>query len=897
MGPLPIWLAVRSALARTWVGAASVAVLLGVVGGIVSAALWGAERVETSYERLVGEVDAPDLLVFCEEGCPERPELERLRSEPAVADADVIAGQFPSFRTQSGAVLGAEPSVECSTGVGEVGLIHSDWPRTGQPAARIVAGRLPAIGRIDEVMLPAITAERAGVEIGDTVLLVAECGNEDARQLESPIELTVVGIAVGFFDVRPPGQSINFELAIGDKALLDFTGFDNQVLFATWLRPGATAADLSPSVTQAGVLFEVTDHSARIGEGLASDASALRLFALAVSLSAIAVLSQLMWASVRSAVATNRTLTLLGARGSDLVKLGLVHGTVIGVGAAITAGLTTMVAAPWIPLGAAAPIDQGSHVGFVFGAGLLAAVAAFSVAVVLAIAPSVVAARSDIRAARSPVPHWSSRVTAKLGLPPAVSLGTRFAVEPAAGPRPAPIRSGLTAIVVALAVVAGVITFASGLEQLRATPRLVGWNWDFFVGLDDRDIDALADEIADRPDVERSGRGIVFSPGLSLDDDFSDELSVIGFDARAGGVSPSVIEGRSPEGADEILLAPGLADRYDLSVGDVTTLYGFTPLARVALAFRVPGRALGDEEVTALPVEVVGIGVIPVLSGRLDEGAALTLEGFGRAFPVPTRSSMMKVFDLADPEQVLEMLFDDEGPIELTETEQRELSDAGPDGVSAVLADWSDEQFDRLIPQDAVRPQVVFVDVAAGQSLFTVVQRFLEDGLIDDRYVAEWFGSAQGFDRYDGQLSPEALVQLDLSDVAWIPTSFGYLMALTALAALSYVVASGARARRSDLATMRALGLRPAQTRAVVAWQSVVTAGVSIVIALPLGTMGGRFAWNRYAAGLQVVPESVTPWGYLGTFAAAVVVVALVVSLVPGWRAARQSPVDLLRSE
>jgi ABC-type lipoprotein release transport system permease subunit len=177
------------------------------------------------------------------------------------------------------------------------------------------------------------------------------------------------------------------------------------------------------------------------------------------------------------------------------------------------------------------------------------------------------------------------------------------------------------------------------------------------------------------------------------------------------------------------------------------------------------------------------------------------------------------------------------------------------------------------------------------------VQRFLDDGLIDDRYVAEWFGSAQGFDRDDGQLSPEALVQLDLSDVAWIPTSFGYLMALTALAALSYVVASGARARRSDLATMRALGLRPAQTRAVVAWQSVVSAGVSLAIALPLGTMGGRFAWNRYAAGLQVVPESVTPWGYLGTFAAAVVVVALVVSLVPGWRAARQSPVDLLRSE
>jgi hypothetical protein len=875
-----------------------VAILLGVVGGIVASALWAAERVETSYERLVNEVDAPDLLIFCEEGCPEQAaDLERIRSDPAVADAAAITNQFPSIRAQSGAFLGAEPTVECSTGLGEVGLIRSDWPRTGNPPARLVAGRLPAVGRSDEVMLPAITAERAGVRVGDTVLLVAECGREGARQLESPIELTVVGIAVGFFDVRPPGQSINFELAVGDKALLDHTAFDAQVLYATWLRPGARVADLSPSVTEAGVLYEARDHSTKIREGLTSDASALRLFALAVSLSAIAVLSQLVWASVRSAIAVNRTLTLLGARRSDLAKLGLAHGTLIGVGAAIGAGLTTILAVPWMPLGAADPIDQGSHVGIAIGTGLLAGIATLSAALALAIAPAVVAARSDVRAVRPPVRHWSSRVTGKLGLPPAPSLGARFAVEPTVGPRPAPIRSGLTAIVVALAVVAGVVTFASGLEHIRSTPRLVGWNWDFLVGLDDPDVESLAAEIAERPDVERSGMGIIFSGGLSLDDDFSDELGVIGFDARAGGVAPSVIEGRSPEGPDEILLAPGLADRYDLSVGDVTTLYGFTPLARVALAFDVPGQTLGDEEVTALPIEVVGIGVIPVLGGRLDLGAALTLEGFGRAFPVPTRSSLMHVFDLADPEKVLKLLAGDEGPIALTETEQKELSDAGPEGVSAVLADWSDERFERLIPDDAARPQVVFVDVAAGHSLSTVVQRFLDDGLIDDQYVAEWFGSAQGFDRVSGQLSPEALVQLDLSDVAWIPTSFGYLMALTALAALSYVVASGARARRRDLATMRALGLRPAQIRAVVAWQSVVTVGVGLAIALPLGTIGGRFAWNRYAAGLQVVPESVTPWGHLGAFALAVVVVALVVSLVPGWRAARQSPVDLLRSE
>jgi hypothetical protein len=191
----------------------------------------------------------------------------------------------------------------------------------------------------------------------------------------------------------------------------------------------------------------------------------------------------------------------------------------------------------------------------------------------------------------------------------------------------------------------------------------------------------------------------------------------------------------------------------------------------------------------------------------------------------------------------------------------------------------------------------VFVDLAAGENLSTVVQRFVDDGLVDDGFAEEWFGGPRGIDSAGEHLSPEGLVKLDLRDVAWIPASFGYLMGLTALAALSYVVASGARARRSDLATMRALGLRPGQIRSVVASQSVVTVGVSLAIALPLGTIGGRFAWKSYAAGLQVVPESVTPWGYLGAFVAAVFAVAVIVSIVPGWRAARQSPVDLLRAE
>ena len=890
-------LAVRSALARTWIGAASVAVMIGAGGGIVSSALWGAERVETSYDRLLVDTDAPDLLLFCE-GCDDPgAKLEQVAADPQVQGAAAIISQFASVSTQSGEYLGAEPTVECATGSGELGLISSDWRGAGRPPARIFTGRLPGTGRIDEVVLSAITADRAGVVVGDTVILTAECGGGEPLELGAPIELTVVGLAVGFLDARPPGQTNLLEAVLVDEALLDHTGFSSQTLLATWLRPGATQSDLSPATVRDGVFVEVADHSDRIADGLASDASALRLFALAVSLSAAAVLSQLLWASVRSAIDANRLLTLVGATPPDLVRLGLCHGALIGIGAAAVAGLTTLVAAPLVPLGAADPIDQGTGVGLVLGAGLMAGLATLLAILLPGTASALIAARSQDRAVRPRPGRFTPGFVGTFKLPPAASLGMRFALEPAAGTRRVPIRSGLATIAVALAVVAGVVTFGAGLQRLRSTPQLVGWNWDFFVFLDDPDYEATAARIAERPDVARSGMGIIFTEGLSLVDDFSDELVFMGFDAGAGGVEPVAIDGRAPEGPDEILLAPRLAEHHELSVGEVTTLYGFTPLAQMALALEVPWQVLGEDEVSELPVEVVGIGVIPVLDGRLDTGAALTIDGYRRAFPPPSRVALMNVLDQADPERVLELLLGEGGPVELTAAERAELSAAGPVGVSAVLKGWSSEQLDRLIPTHATRPQVVFVDVADGHSLASVVRRFADDGLVDEDFLAEWFSGPRGLGEDSTGPSAEGLVKLDLGDVAWIPTSFGFLMALTALATLAYVVASGASARRRDLATARALGLRTAQVRAVVAWQSLITVAVGLAIALPLGTIGGRIAWQGYATGLQVVPESVTPWGLLGAVAAASIVAALLVSVIPGWWSARRSPVELLQSE
>jgi hypothetical protein len=61
--------------------------------------------------------------------------------------------------------------------------------------------------------------------------------------------------------------------------------------------------------------------------------------------------------------------------------------------------------------------------------------------------------------------------------------------------------------------------------------------------------------------------------------------------------------------------------------------------------------------------------------------------------------------------------------------------------------------------------------------------------------------------------------------------------------------------------------------------------------------VGGRFAWRRYAESLGVVPEPVTPWLLIIATATGVLTTGVVVSFVPGWRAARVRPGALLRGE
>ena len=133
---------------------------------------------------------------------------------------------------------------------------------------------------------------------------------------------------------------------------------------------------------------------------------------------------------------------------------------------------------------------------------------------------------------------------------------------------------------------------------------------------------AIAERARAWPEVDAVGHLLLFLPPLYLGPD-REQPWPLAFSTGPDAIQPMVIDGRAPEGVDELLLSPQLADRLDAGVGD-----------RLDAAFD-SSEFTGGEGTEARPfsLEVVGIGPVPVGDGRTIFGAAMTYEGAVAGLP------------------------------------------------------------------------------------------------------------------------------------------------------------------------------------------------------------------------------------------------------------------------
>jgi hypothetical protein len=282
-----------------------------------------------------------------------------------------------------------------------------------------------------------------------------------------------------------------------------------------------------------------------------------------------------------------------------------------------------------MPIGLAREIEPSSGFGFdpvPLGLGAVAIV--LFVVGITVVATAVTAGRRE-HATRTK-PARLANAAARAGFSPTAVSGARFALERGRGASVVPVVSSFVGLTIAVAAVVGSLTFGAGLTHLRSTPRLVGWNWDVALtypeeALPGEATPAEAQQLVRaafaKIHVDDTGMAMIWSPfpqgrDLQLGPDHVGAGGFIAFDGTAR-VGPSVISGRKPTGADEILLGPRTLEQLGVHVGDDIEVVGQEG------TWDAPGRE------TTTRMRIVGTGIAPMTTA-LGRGAVITLAGVQR---------------------------------------------------------------------------------------------------------------------------------------------------------------------------------------------------------------------------------------------------------------------------
>ena len=142
-------------------------------------------------------------------------------------------------------------------------------------------------------------------------------------------------------------------------------------------------------------------------------------------------------------------------------------------------------------------------------------------------------------------------------------------------------------------------------------------------------------------------------------------------------------------------------------------------------------------------------------------------------------------------------------------------------------------------------------------------------------------------------VKPPEIVNVD--GLLSAPLVLGALLGLALLVGLPLAIGVSVRDRQRELAILRSLGFSSRDLRTTVRWQAATIVTVGALVAIPLGIITGRLAWNRFADRLGLVPSADIPYLWLTLVIVAIVLITMLGALPPARTATRISPTEVLR--
>ncbi|MBI4883602.1 MAG: hypothetical protein HY826_06045 [Actinobacteria bacterium] len=889
-----LWLLLRVRWRRGWGPPLAVCLLVGSIGGFVLASAAAARRVDSAYRTLLDEIDAPDLAVLagCEApangtGCVS-PTGETGSQSGATSDDVLIASLLatgvvekvrviefvlPYFVNADGAPLLGTPENEAGCGDFDGSTVMVAAVAGGASAQSLpirLEGELPTAGS-GGVVLSRATAEGAGLGIGRQVRLAGWCnGDAEITELAVPIDLVVSGLSVGPIDVEPPGATLEFEPAHVDPVVF-------QALVAAgsepnghgqpfvWLDSEASPAAVSEGLASFSITIDLRERAKLINEALATDARLLWLLAAIGAFGGVLVLAPIIGRNIRETGPKPASLTAVGAQPPLIAQEAVLHAVSLATIGALLAAVVAVPAAAMMPRGLAAAITPDRELWF---DGLVSGVGVGVLVVVVVVIGALTAWRiaSNDRPNTAHVSLRGGGAAGWIRLRPASRTGVLAAVGAPVGPRRASPWPSLVSLVLVATTGVASVTYLAGLRHLERTPRVVGWNWDaqiyFQFGQGDpAQVPEVIERLLETEGVEQVTAGTAYPPSfLAVPDTETSFVWPSTFGTGPQAITPTMLSGRAPAGPDEVAIDPVLADETGLTVGETISFGRKLLVAQLddeiqqqVDEFGIEGLVFADydEELVVSVFEITGIAVLPLERSQEIPQASFTLEGFA---------------DLVEPSAeelaVARAWLPDDLPSEMRLTAESAIANV--------------QSIDEL-------PSAVYL-------------RFSGDAQATTEAVLAVDGVAEVVAPTPEQVL-SLLVKLNVERNDRVPIALASTVATLFLMLSSYLLFASVRARRFEVAVMRALGMSTSGVRRSVAAQATATVVVALTMAIPVGVLIGRWAWLDYANDLKVLPVSVVPWSAIGLSVVATVAIANFAAVSLGWPATKRSPGPDLRSE
>jgi hypothetical protein len=534
-------------------------VLLGIIAGLAAsvsmAAVAGARRTSTSYERFRRTTSAPDALVFGTQVGFDDIDYTPVAHLPEVLDS----GTF----TLSPIAL---------KGFDQLGTLAPGDTHLYRTLARpsLVHGRLPDPGRADEVVINRAAERKLHLHVGSAVTIIS-ANDINAFFGQAPmtggptVRARVVGVGDSMMDLifgtNQPGFVPSGGFLGKYGAVVPHVG--NLVVR---LKPGTDVRQFHLRAASALALPDIpvrdlAEDQKRVTHGTDVEQTALLLFAAAALLAAIVLVGQAVSRTVYAIAESGEALRALGFTRFDLV-LGMILPLLVAASVAVVAAvLGASALSSRFPVGLARSLDPrlGIHLdAVVLAAGGLGVF-------LLVIGGTIVAAyRATGRSHHQEIEGSSLTRRLRSAAPLPLAIGASLALEKGRGARSLPVRPALVGAVAGILGIVGALGVVHGIDDAVARPSRSGQLWDGTAWPDQDHTPAQVEaSLIKSPlvsDVTRIDR-------VPLDVENAG-LPVYALSPVRGRLAFVVLSGHAPRGASEAVVGPASLAGLHRKIGD-----------------------------------------------------------------------------------------------------------------------------------------------------------------------------------------------------------------------------------------------------------------------------------------------------------------------------------------